>query len=428
VDKRPDGGEDSPMSTDDCFAIDHRLLPLADAFSLIAERVVPVTGTETVALADCAGRVLAEPLLASVTQPPFDNAAMDGFAVRQSELQGGQRRLKIAARIAAGHPEHAAPPRGCAVEIFTGAPLPAGFDTVVMAEDCKRDGGYVVLPDRIEPHSHVRRAGIDFTAGDRLLAPGRRLRPQDIGIAAATGATGLTVRKRLKIGLFSTGDELVAPGDALQAGQIFDSNRPMLRAALQAMGFAVTDLGHLPDRMDALVTAFGLAALDQDALISTGGVSVGGEDHVRAAIESLGQIFFWKLALKPGKPIALGHVGDAAFIGLPGNPVSSLISLLVVGRAVLHRLAGAVLDAELPPAVIVPAGADLGVPGNRINFIRGSLETRDGQLSALPYFSQDSSLISSLTGSSGLIELTAGSSTVAAGTPVLFRAYESMMR
>jgi molybdopterin molybdotransferase len=198
----------------------------------------------------------------------------------------------------------------------------------------------------------------------------------------------------------------------------------MLKAALQAMGFQVTDLGHLPDQMDALTTAFGLAALDQDALISTGGVSVGGEDHVRAAIESLGQIFFWKLALKPGKPLALGHIGDATFIGLPGNPVSSLISLLVIGRTVLHRLAGASEDAALPAGVTVPAGADLGVPGNRINFIRGNLA--DGK--ALPYFSQDSSLISSLTGSSGLIELAAGEKAVTAGTPVLFRAYESMMR
>jgi molybdopterin molybdotransferase len=310
------------------------------------------------------------------------------------------------------------------VEIFTGAPLPAGFDTVVMVEDCSRDGDFVTLPDKIKPHAHVRLAGIDFKAGDALLTPGRRLRPQDIGIAAATGATKLTVRKRLKIGLFSTGDELAAPGAALRPGQIFDSNRPMLKAALQAMGFQVTDLGHLPDEMDALVTAFGLAALDQDALISTGGVSVGGEDHVRAAIERLGQIFFWKLALKPGKPLALGHIGDATFIGLPGNPVSSLISLLVIGRTVLHRLAGAPLDAPLPAGVTVPAGADLGVPGNRINFIRGNL----AEGNALPYFSQDSSLISSLTGSSGLIELAAGSEAVTAGKPVLFRAYESMMR
>lgn len=412
------------MTTDDCFAIDHRLLTLPEAYSLIADRVTPVTGVETLPLADCTGRVLAEPLLASVTQPPFDNSAMDGFAIRHSDIESGNRRLKIAARIAAGHPQSAVPPPGSAVEIFTGAPLPAGFDTVVMVEDCVRDGEFVTLPDKIKPNAHVRRAGIDFKTGDRLLAPGRRLRPQDIGIAAATGATKLTVRKRLKIGLFSTGDELAAPGSELKPGQIFDSNRPMLKAALQAMGFQVTDLGHLPDQLDALVTAFGLAALDQDALISTGGVSVGGEDHVRAAIESLGQIFFWKLALKPGKPLALGHIGDATLIGLPGNPVSSLISLLVIGRTVLHRLAGADLEAALPAGVTVPAGADLGVPGNRINFIRGSLA--DGK--ALPYFSQDSSLISSLTGSSGLIELAAGSEAISAGTPVLFRAFETMMR
>ena len=416
------------MSIDDCFAIDQRLLSLADAFTLIAERVEPVTGTETLALADCAGRVLAEPLTASVTQPPFDNSAMDGFAVRLSDLEGGRRRLPVAARIAAGHPHDGALPAGSAVEIFTGAPLPAGFDTVVMTEDARRDGDFVILPETVKPHAHVRKAGIDFTAGAPVLAPGRRLRPQDIGIAAAAGATRLVVRKRLKVGLFSTGDELVAPGTTPKPGQIFDSNRPMLRAALLAMGFQVTDLGHLPDRPDALTTAFGLAALDQDALISSGGVSVGGEDHVRAAIESLGQIFFWKLALKPGKPLALGHIGGAAFIGLPGNPVSSLISLLVVGRSVLHRLAGAPDDAAFPAGLLVPAGPGLGVPGNRVNFLRGALGEHEGRLSALPYFSQDSSLISSLTGSSGLIELAAGDKPIAAGTPVTFRAYESLMR
>lgn len=416
------------MNTDDCFAIDHRLLTLPEAFSLIAERVAPVTANETVKLADGNGRVLAEPLTASVTQPPFNNSAMDGFAIRLADLESGQRRLKLAGRIAAGHPGVSAPPPGSAVEIFTGAPLPEGFDTVVMVEDCTRDGEFVVLPDKIKPQAHVRLAGIDFKAGDVLLSPGRRLRPQDIGLAAATGTTKLTVKKRLKIGLFSTGDELVAPGGKLAAGQIFDSNRPMLKAALQAMGFAVTDLGHLPDSLEALTTAFALAALDQDALISTGGVSVGGEDHVRAAIEKLGEIFFWKLALKPGKPLALGHIGQAAFLGLPGNPVSSLISLLVIGRTVLHRLAGSVEDAPLPAGIAVPAGADLGVPGNRINFIRGNLQSRNGGLAALPYFSQDSSLISSLTGSSGLIELAAGTEAVETGTPVLFRAFETMMR
>ena len=416
------------MSTDDCFAIDHRLLPLADALALIAERVTPVTGVETVALADAAGRVLAEPLVAPLTQPPFTNSAMDGFAVRADDLADGSRRLPVVARIAAGHPSLEDLPPGTAAEIFTGAPLPAGFDTVVMVEDCKIEEGDVILPERIKPGSNVRLAGIDFKEGDTLIPAGLRLRPQDIGIAAAIGTLKLAVRKRLKIGLFSTGDELVAPGVPLGPGQIYDSNRPMLCAALTAMGFAVTDLGHLPDKMEALVTAFGLAALDQDALISTGGVSVGGEDHVRAAIESLGQIFFWKLALKPGKPLALGHIGQATFIGLPGNPVSSLVSLLVLGRSVLHRLAGAPLDAEMPPGVVVPAGATLGVPGNRINFVRGSLaRTADG-LVALPYFSQDSSLISSLTGSSGLIELAAGDTPVEAGAPVVFRAYDGLMR
>lgn len=416
------------MIADDCFCIDHRLLPLSEAYSLIAERVSAVTGIETVSLAACSGRVLADPLVAPLTQPPFDNSAMDGFAVRAADLESGERRFTIAARIAAGHPAQDGLPPGTAAEIYTGAPMPAGFDTVVMVEDCTVEDGTVVLPDKVKRGGHVRKAGVDFKQGDTLIAAGKRLRPQDIGIAAAIGTLKLPVYKRLKVGLFSTGDELAAPGVPLGPGQIYDSNRPMLRAALMAMGFEVTDLGHLPDRLDALTTAFGLAALDHDALISTGGVSVGGEDHVKTAIESLGQIFFWKLALKPGKPLALGHIGQAAFIGLPGNPVSSLVSLLVVGRSVLHRLAGAPLDAEFPSGVTLPAGAALGVPGNRVNFLRGFLAEKEGAPAALPYFSQDSSLISSLTGSSGLIELAPGDTAVETGSPVVFRAYDSLMR
>jgi molybdopterin molybdotransferase len=257
-----------------------------------------------------------------------------------------------------------------------------------------------------------------------LVEAGRRLRPQEIGIIAATGIDRVLVRKRLKVGLFSTGDELVEAGHSLAAGQIHDSNRPMLAAALAAMGFEVRDLGHLEDRLDGLVTAFGLAGLEQDALVSTGGVSVGGEDHVRAAIEKLGPLHLWKLAIKPGKPLALGQVGNAIFVGLPGNPVSSLISLLLVGRTVLHRLAGAISDAPPPPAMLAPAATRLTRGGNRASFLRASLI--DGR--ATPYFSQDSSLISSLVASSGLIELDAGDRPVESGEPVKFHPYDSLLR
>jgi molybdopterin molybdotransferase len=415
------------MAASDCFAHDHRLMPLADAYALIAERVQPVTGEETIGLDAALGRVLARPVAASLTQPPFANAAMDGFAVRFAELAAAGRRLPIAARIAAGHPESAPPPAASAVQIFTGAPLPQGFDTVAMQEDCTVEDGYVLLPERMAQGDHVRVAGIDFKTGDMLVEAGRRLRPQEIGIIAATGINRIVVKKRLKVGLFSTGDELVEPGRQLALGQIHDSNRPMLRAALTAMGFEVNDLGHLEDRLDSLVTAFGLAGLEQDALVSTGGVSVGGEDHVRAAIEKLGQLHFWKLAIKPGKPLALGQIGGAVFVGLPGNPVSSLISLLLVGRTVLHRLAGACFDAAPPPPLPVPAGRRLA-RGNRVNFMRGALVQGEAGLAALPYFSQDSSLISSLVGSQGLIEADIGATPIEAGEPVRFHPYDGLMR
>jgi len=416
------------MISTDCFAADHRLMSLTDAFSLIAERVQPVTGDESLPLELCLGRILAEDLLAAQSQPPFANAAMDGYGVCFADLTQIGRRLPIMARIAAGHPDPGEIRRGCAVQIFTGAPLPIGFDTVVMQEDCLIDGNHVVIPEGVQEGSHIRLPGIDFKPGDRLLAAGQRLRPQDIGIAAALGRASLTLKRRLKIGLFSTGDELVEPGQELGPGQIYDSNRPMLRAALTGMGFEVADLGHLEDRLDGLVTAFALAGLDHDALISTGGVSVGGEDHVRAAIQQLGQIHFWKLAMKPGKPLALGQIGRAAFLGLPGNPVSSLISLLVVGRIVLQRLAGATREAALPPSIPVPAGVALARAENRVNFLRGSLTDQSGQKIALPYFSQDSSLISSLVGSHGLIEVGTGPTPIAAGERVGFIPYESLLK
>jgi molybdopterin molybdotransferase len=410
------------MTAADCFAVERRLLPLAEAFALIAERVQPVTGFETIPLQQALGRVLADPLAATLTQPPFANSAMDGYAVRFADL-AKTRYLPVAARIAAGHPEENIPP-GAAVQIFTGAPLPPGFDTVVMQEDCRAEHGHVVLPEKLTQGSHVRLAGIDFKPGDLLVPSGRRLRPQDIGILAATGISKVTVRKRLKVGLFSTGDELAEVGAELKPGQIHDSNRPMLNAALSAMGFEVQDLGNLEDRVDSLVTAFGLAGLEHHALISTGGVSVGGEDHVKAAIEQLGQLHFWKLALKPGKPLALGQIGDTAFIGLPGNPVSSLISLLLVGRSVLHRLAGASLDAVPPPPIQAPTTARLARAEGRINFLRARL----GDKGVTPFFSQDSSLISSLVASTGLIEVEIGTGAVEPGEMVKYHAYDSLMR
>jgi len=410
------------MTASDCFAVDRRLLPLAEAHALIAERVKPVTGTEEIGLDQALGRVLAEPLAATLTQPPFANSAMDGYAVRFADLAKG-RRLPIAARIAAGHPAKDVPP-GAAVQIFTGAPLPQGFDSVAMQEDCQTEDGHVVLPENMRLGDHVRQAGIDFKPGDILVEAGRRLRPQEIGLIAATGQSRITVRKRLRVGLFSTGDELAEPGKPLKPGQIHDSNRPMLKAALIAMGFEVQDLGNLEDRLESLVTAFGLAGLEHHALISTGGVSVGGEDHVKAALERLGQLHFWKLALKPGKPLALGQIGETAFIGLPGNPVSSLISLLLVGRSVLHRLAGALLDAAPPVPVLVPSTAKLARAENRVNFLRASL----GANGVTPFSSQDSSLISSLTASSGLIEVDIGEGAVQPGEPVKFHSYDGLLR
>ncbi len=417
----------------DCFAVGNRLMSLGEAFSLIAEQVEPVTATETVPLRRCLGRVLAEDVLSPIAQPSFRNAAMDGFAVHHEDLGTGEPiRLPVIGRIAAGHPLAASLPQGGAVEIFTGAPLPEGFDTVAMVEDCRveeREGrSWVVLPPGLKPGNFVRPVGEDFRKGAIVLTAGRRLRPQDVAMAAAVGKTSLLVRQPLKVGVISTGDEVVEPGNPLAEGQIYGSNRYGQMALLDAMGFAVTDLGHLPDDLSATLTAFAEAARSQHAIVTSGGVSVGGEDHVKAAVEKLGRLHLWRLALKPGKPVALGQIGDAAFIGLPGYPVSAMVTLMVAGRAALLRLAGATAEPALPEPAIVPAGFTARQNHKRRQFLRGSLQRVDGRQVAVPFPTQQSSVLSSLVQTAGLIDLHPDVPEVAMGDLVPFYPYESLMR
>lgn len=331
--------------SDDCFAFGGALLSVEAAQAMILERVAPIEGVEEVALAAARGRVLAGPLVARTPLPPFFNSAVDGYAFRHADLAAeGETRLALAGRIAAGA-SGGPVAAGTAVRIFTGAPMPAGADTVMMQEDARLEGEALILPPGLKRGANCRPAGEDVPAGAEALQGGTRLRAPEIGLSAALGFARVAVRPRLRVGVFSTGDELASPGAALGPAQTYDSNRFTLMAMLGALPVEVTDLGILPDRAEATATALREAAATQDLLITSGGVSTGEEDHVRAAIEGAGRLVFWRLAVKPGRPAAMGVVGGTPMVGLPGNPVAAVVTFLHLARPLILRLAGAVPEA-----------------------------------------------------------------------------------
>ena len=329
--------------SDDCFAFGGALMPLQDALALLEERLSVVADVETAHLRGALGRILAEDIRAGRSVPPHDNSAVDGYAVRFAELdRDGETCLPVIGRIAAGDsPALPDPDASGAVRIFTGAAMPAGFDTVMMQEDCRAEDGAVRIAPGIGQGANRRFAGEDVEAGAVILRAGQRLRPQDLGLAASVGLSGLPVRTRLRVALFSTGNELREPGAAASPGAVYDANRFALTGLLEQLGCAVSDLGILPDDRATIADALGAAGAGHDLVLTSGGVSVGEEDHVRAAVESLGQIHFWRLAIKPGRPVALGQIGRTPFVGLPGNPVAVMVTFLRFARPMIDRLAGA---------------------------------------------------------------------------------------
>src|SRR5436190_3773804 len=328
--------------SDDCFAFGGSLLGIDAARAMIFERVAPVAGIEKVPLRQALGRTLAESIAAPIAVPGYDNSAVDGYAVRFDDLDAARpTTLRCFDRIAAGHDPSGALIPGVAARIFTGAILPEGADVVIMQEDCTRDGDRVTIRPGIKRGANTRRAGEDVALGSTALAAGRRLGPAETGLLAALGFVEVPVRRKLLVALLSTGDEVREPGAALRRGQIHDANRYILAGLLERLGVEVSDRGIVRDEPAMLSEALQRAAAESDLIITSGGVSTGEEDHVRAAIANHGSLYFWRLAIKPGRPVAMGQIGRTPLAGLPGNPVAALLTFVLVARPMIEALAAA---------------------------------------------------------------------------------------
>lgn len=407
----------------DTFAAGEALMSVGDSVAMLLARIPCVEGTETVPVIEAEGRVLACDLAAPIDLPSFDNSAVDGYAVRFSDLSlGAETILPLGGRVAAGHAPAPGDFAGAAVRIFTGAAMPSGLDTVFMQEDCRtQDDRAVVLPPGLARGANRRLAGEDIRAGAVALARGRVLRPEDLGLAAALGVTHLEVRRRLKAAIFSTGDEIVAPGLPLETPQVYDANRFLLHALLRRLGVGVTDLGILADDPETIGTALRKAAATHDLVLTSGGVSTGEEDHVKAALSSTGSLVFWRLAIKPGRPVAMGIIEGTPFVGLPGNPVAVFITFMAVVRPLLAALCGATYE----PARLLPVASAFSYKKKqgRREYVRVSLRGEAGMWVADKYPVEGAAVLTSLTRTHGLVELAEDVTLVKPGDTVAYVDY-----
>ena len=424
--------------TDDCFAFSGPLLLLADMERLIGERISPVAEIEQVSLRDARGRVTAVDVTAPVDLPPFDNSAVDGYAVRHADLNaGGDTALVVAGRLTAGRQADMTLKPGQAIRIFTGAPMPAGADTVFMQEDVRLAGEQVIVPSGLDLGANRRFAGEDVTAGRVVLPAGTLLEAQHIALSAALGLTQIDVRRRLKVAIFSTGDEVVEPGSARGGAAIFDANRYLLSALLARLGAVVTDLGILADDPDELARALAKAAAWHDLVITSGGVSTGEADHVRSAVERIGSLVFWRVAIKPGRPVAMGVIraavrkdraahSGAAFVGLPGNPVAVFVTFVRVVKPLLLRLSGARPQQLL--ALPVRAAFAYKKKKDRREYVRVALRTgSDGEIEAVKHPQDGAGILTSLTETDGLLEFPEHVTAIEPGARVGFLSYAALM-
>ncbi|MBT4771624.1 MAG: molybdopterin molybdotransferase MoeA [Rhodospirillaceae bacterium] len=433
--------------SDDCFEADGGLIPVEEALARLEARLSTIVGAESITLDSAAGRILAADITSDRAVPPHDNSAVDGYAVYFDDLDAdGETRLPVAGRVAAGHPLNGPAQRGTAVRIFTGAPIPdgaagpdgvagpdgaAGPDTVLMQEDCRAEEHngqtHVVIPAGISRGANRRDEGEDVARGQVILRAGQRLRPQDIGLAASIGRADFSVYEKLTVGVLSTGDEVYEPGAAAPAGGIYDANRHALTALLSDLGCAVRDYGIVADDADRIGAALTRAAEECDAIVSTAGMSVGDEDHLADAIARLGTLHFWKVAIKPGRPVAFGQIGDTPFIGLPGNPAAMMVTFLRLARPALLRLGGATDVA--PRLYQVRAGFTHSKKERRREYVRVCLAPGDdGVLVANKHPRSGAGVLTSMVESEGLVELPEDMTQLTPGTMVSFLPFTEVAR
>jgi molybdopterin molybdotransferase len=396
-------------------------LSVDEALERLLAGARPVGETEMAPTLSAAGRVLAAVQRSTMNVPPLDNSAMDGYAVRLADLKGPEPRLKVSQKIlagAVGAPLAAA----TAARIFTGAPIPAGADAVVMQEHIAAAGDEIAVKHIPKPGEWIRRVGSDIRSGDAILSAGIRLRPQDAGLAASIGIASLPVYRRVRLGLFFTGDELVMPGDPLPPGRIYNSNRFTLNGLARAFDCEVRDYGIVPDSLGATREVLRRAAGECDVIVTSGGVSVGEADFVKPAVEAEGELLMWRISMKPGRPLAFGRVQRAAFIGLPGNPVSSFVTFLIFVRPFLLKTQG-IADVQ-PHSIPVRADFDWPEPDARREFLRVKWNARGG-LDLYP--TQDSAVLTSTAWADGLVDNPADHA-IRAGEMVKFMPYSELYR
>lgn len=406
------------------------LKPFDLALAELLARAAPLPGIETVSTFDADGRVLAQDLVASLNVPAHDNSSMDGYAVRCTDWKNSSTVFEVTQRIQAGSNGQTLLP-GSVARIFTGAPIPSGSDAVVMQEDCETSAAGTEPHPRVriqaqpKPGQWIRRCGEDVAAGAVVLHRGERMTPASLGLAASIGFAHLQVSKRVRVALFSTGDELVMPGAVAPAdmrpGAIYNSNRFFLKALLQRLGCTVSDLGIVPDRLDATIAALKGASQQHDLILTSGGVSVGEEDHIKPAVQALGELSLWQIAIKPGKPFAYGQVKAAHFIGLPGNPVSSFVTFLLLVRPFILKLQGATEIAA--KSIALPAHFDWAKADKRREFLR----VRRDEAGGLELFAnQSSGVLTSAVWADGLVDNPPGQA-IAYGDTVQFLPFSALM-
>ncbi|MGT2437792.1 molybdopterin molybdotransferase MoeA [Bradyrhizobium betae] len=414
--------------SDDCFAFGGPMMSVDEAVGLITARVKAIADIETVALVEADGRVLARDITGPLPLPPFTNSAVDGYAVRDADLpQQEERALPLDGRIQAGGSAQAPIKSGHTARIFTGAPMPPEAGTVFMQEDVRiDDAGNIVLPAGLKRGANVRPAGEDIPAGHVALRAGQRLLPQHVALAAAFGLTRLDVVRRIRVAVFSTGDELASPGESRAPSQLYDSNRFMLMAMLRRLGCEVSDLGILRDERASLADGLKQVAGSHDLILTTGGVSTGEEDHVKAAVESIGSLVLWRMAIKPGRPVAMGIIDGTPLIGLPGNPVASFVTFVHVVRPTVLALAGGLPEPLLP--IPIRAAFAYGKKIGRREYVRATLRRgEDGALEAVKFPREGAGLLSSLIETDGLVELGEDITRVERGQSVGFLSYADLL-